>query len=227
MRFPGNGTILKGPGDPASIIVKLLLLFFPFLLLADLSVGQKKQGNTPPSAEAEGAISPCPLCKFPGRAALFAGTATRCRPDCGKLCCKGTSVVLVVQGITDANRSSQITGALSALEGVMPVSTSPKSGLVKVTYAPEKVTRGTLRSVIRGCGFKITGEQKTFAIEGLTSRSLAERVEEAILREPGIAAIEAVCSVSQRAVVVFDPEQTTTRKITAAINSTPCRVINP
>jgi len=98
---------------------------------------------------------------------------------------------------------------------------------VRIRYAPEKITKAKLRNIIRGCGFEITGEQKTFAVEGLNTRALADNVEAAIRKEPGVTTIETVCPASQKAIVVFDPLQTSVQKIAAAINSTSCRVISP
>ena len=207
-------------------IVKALFLFL-FLCIANYSHGEEKKQASSPTSEHEGATQLCPLCKMPGRANLFAGTVSRCPLTCSKLCCKGKSIVLVIEGIIDSNGASQINSALSVLDGVQPQNTSPDSSHVRIRYAPKKITKEKLRDIIRRCGFGITGEQETYAIEGLNTQALADEVEAAIRTEPGIASIEAVCHINQKAIVVFDPLKTSTQKIAAAINSTPCRVMRP
>ncbi len=206
--------------------MKALFLFL-FLCIANYSPGEEKKQVPPPTSENEGATQLCPLCKLPGRANLFAGTVSRCPLTCSKLCCKGKSVVLVVEGIIDSNGASRINSALSVLDGVQPQNTSPDSSHVRIRYAPKKITKEKLRDIIRRCGFGISGEQETYAIEGLNTRALADKVEAAIRKEPGITSIETVCPVNQKAIVVFDPLKTNTQKIAAAINSTPCRVMRP
>ena len=205
--------------------MKALFLFL-FLCIANYSPGEEKKQVPPPPSENEGATQLCPLCKLPGRANLFAGTV-RCPLTCSKLCCKGKSIVLVIEGIIDSNGASRINSALSGLDGVQPQNTSPDSSHVRIRYAPKKITKEKLREIIRRCGFGITGEQETYTIEGLNTRALADKVEAAIRKEPGITSIETVCAVNQKAIVVFDPLKTNTQKIAAAINSTPCRVMRP
>ena len=56
---------------------------------------------------------------------------------------------------------------------------------------------------------------------------LAAAVESAIRAAPGVTGIETVCHKSGRAIVVFDPVRTSPRKIAAAINATPCKVVIP
>tara|TARA_B100000963_G_scaffold74174_1_gene62293 strand:- start:1825 stop:2445 length:621 start_codon:yes stop_codon:yes gene_type:complete len=205
--------------------VKALFLVL-VLCIASSSHGEESKHTIPPTSGNEKIKQPCPLCKLPGRAHLFAGTVSRCPPTCAKPCCKGRSVVFVVEESIDSQGAGRITTALSVLEGVQPQNTSPDSCNVRIRYAPEKITKGKLREVIQRCGFRVTGEQETFTIEGLNTRALADKVEAAIRKEPGITSIETVCPVNQKAIVVFDPLKTNSRKIADAINSTPCRVVH-
>ena len=197
------------------------------LCIASSSPGEEKNQTIPPASGNKEIKQPCPLCKLPGRAHLFAGTVSRCPPTCSKPCCKARSVVLVVERVIDSQGAGRITSALSVLEDVKPHYTIPDSRCVRIRYAPEKITKEKLRDVIQRCGFRITGEQETYAIEGLNTRALADKVEAAIRKEPGIASIETVCPVNQKAIVIFDPLKTNSQKIADAINSTPCRVMRP
>lgn len=207
--------------------MKTLFFLSLFFLITNFSQGEEKKQAISPTPGSERSKQPCPLCKLPGRASLFAGGVTKCPLNCSNLCCDGTSVVLVLRGVIDPSGASRITTALSALEGVLPEGTIPDSGHVRIRYAPDKITKEKLRNTIIGCGFGITGEQKTFAIEGLNTSALADKVEAAIRKEPGVAFVETVCPASQKAIVIFDPLQTSILKIAAAINSTSCRVSNP
>jgi copper chaperone CopZ len=205
----------------------LLCIFLP-LLAPTLTLAE---GEKPPATPA-GEISPirkksCPLCKLPGRAALFAGAARPCPADCARLRCKGTEVVFVVKGVTDAAGARKITGALAEREGVQIENVSHESGRAVLRHAPDKVTRTQLREIIMGCGYQVTGEQAAFSLEGLTTEKLAAAVESAIRAAPGVTGIETVCHKSGRAIVVFDPVRTSPRKIAAAINATPCKVVIP
>ncbi|MFP6884630.1 MAG: cation transporter [Roseibacillus sp.] len=205
----------------------LLCLFLP-LLTTTLTLAEGKK--TPATPAGDGATikkKSCPLCKLPGRAALFAGAARPCPTDCTKLCCKGTEVVFVVKGVTDAAGVRKITGALAGLEGVQIENVSHESGRAVLRHAPDKITRTQLREIIIGCGYQVTGEQAAFSLEGLTTEKLAAAVESAIRAAPGVTGIETVCHKSGRAIVVFDPVRTTPRKIAAAINATPCKVVIP
>ena len=205
----------------------LLRLPLP-LLVAALAVAEEK--GTAPAPAGKAAITEtksCPLCKLPGRASLFAGTVKPCPADCTKLCCMGTKVVFVLKGVADTTTTRKITGALAGLEGVQITNASHEPGRVALRYAPDKVTRAQLRNIITGSGYQVTGEQATFSLRGLTTEKLATTVENAILADPGVKGIEAVCHKRGRAIVVFDPRKTTPQKIAAAIHTTPCRVVTP
>ena len=207
----------------------LLRLPLP-LLVAALAVAEEKETAPPPAGKA--ALTEkksCPLCKLPGRAALFAGNAKagKCITDCADLCCKGRKVVFIVDGMTGPTGIHRINTALSSVEGAQAESITPQSGRVVLRYAPDQMTRMQLRKLISGCGYKVTGEQETFSLEGLTTKKLASTVEKAIRSDPGVHGIEAVCYRSGKAIVIFDPDRTSIRKIAAVINSTPCKVQLP
>ena len=197
------------------------------LLSAMLVMAEEGKQKPLPPVKAGTPGKNCPLCKLPGRAALFAGATRPCPTNCLSLCCKGREVVFIVEDKIGPTGTSRINAALSAIEGAQAESISPQSDRVALRYAPNKVTRMQLRKLISGCGSQITGEQETFSLEGLTTEKLAAIVEKAIQSEPGVNRIEAVCHRSGKAIVIFDPDRTSIRKIAATINSTPCKVALP
>ena len=205
----------------------LLRLPLP-LLVAALAVAEEKETASAPAGKtAITETKSCPLCKLPGRASLFAGTVRPCPADCTKLCCTGTKVVFVLKGVTGTAAARKITGALAGLEGVQITNARHEPGRIALRHAPDKVTRAQLRNIITGSGYQVTGEQATFSLRGLTTAKLAATVETAILTDPGVTGIEAVCNKSGKAIVVFNPTKTSPQKITTAIHTTPCRVVTP
>ena len=88
----------------------LLRLTLP-LLIAALAVAEEKE--TAPLPAGKTALTEkksCPLCKLPGRAALFAGNAKagKCITDCADLCCKGAELVLLLEGIANKDGARRV-----------------------------------------------------------------------------------------------------------------------
>jgi copper chaperone CopZ len=166
----------------------------------------------------------CPLCKFPGRAALFAGPAKSCPADCAKLCCTGTEVTYLVEGLVGDRCSANVTTALTSIDGVKVEALSHQDGQAVVKYDPAKVKPAQLVATIVASGYKVTGEQVSFKVTGLTDESSAGVMEKALVATEGVRRIETVCHKSGVAIVVFDPAQTSRDKIAAAINSTKFKV---
>ena len=96
----------------------LLRLTLP-LLVAALAVAEEKE--TAPLPAGKTALTEkksCPLCKLPGRAALFAGNAKtgKCITDCADLCCKGAELVLLLEGIANKDGARRVIAALDGLK---------------------------------------------------------------------------------------------------------------
>ena len=98
----------------------LLRLTLP-LLVAALAVAEEKE--TAPLPAGKTALTEkksCPLCKLPGRAALFAGNAKtgKCITDCADLCCNGAELVVLLEGIAHQDGARRVIAALDGLKEV-------------------------------------------------------------------------------------------------------------
>ncbi len=195
--------------------MKIFLLLA--LLAAPLAFAEETQTASP-------AKKVCPLCKLPGRAALFAGAAKACPAGCARLCCTGTMVTYRVEGLVCDRCSAKLTRALAALEGVLVESVTLQSGHAVMKYDPAKVKPARLIDTIVAAGFEVTAELASFKLTGLTDAKAVEAVEKALAAADGISNIETVCHKTGTAVVLFDPAKTTREKIAAAINTTRCKV---
>lgn len=199
--------------------MKLVLL--PILLLAAaLGAPAEEKSAAAPTAKKKD----CPLCKLPGRAALFAGKTKSCPADCTKLCCKGVEVSFIVAGMSCERCSNKVTTAFAKLEGVKVEKVDHESGLATLKYDPAKTKAEHLSAIIAKCGYKVTGEQVSFVVAGLADEKNAQIVEEALVKSSGVTRIVTVCNESGRAIVNFDPAQTDRAKIAAAINTTAFKV---
>ena len=185
----------------------LILLTLVFALAPFACPGEKP--------EAAPVKKDCPLCKLPGRAALFAGPAKSCPADCAKICCTGTEVTYLVEGLVGDRCSAKVTTALTAIDGVKVEALTYQDGQAVVKYDPAKVKPAQLVATIAASGYKVTG---------LTDESSAGVVEKALVATRGVRRIETVCHKSGVAIVVFDPAQTSRNKIAAVINSTKFKV---
>ena len=196
-----------------------------FCALFALAAGSGSGAPVPDTPAPEPAAEKdCPLCKLPGRAALFAGNARACPEDCAKLCCTGTEITFAVDGLTCDRCSSKVKKALAALEGVEVVSVSHEAGRAVLKYDPAKRKPGELRRAISSAGYKVSAEVASFRISGLKDEAAAVAVETALRALRGVRRIETVCHNSGKAVVTFDPDKTNREKITAAINTTRFKV---
>ena len=170
---------------------------------------------------------PCPLCKVPGRAALFAGgfKARPCDAACAKLCCKGTELVLLLDAVATEGGARKVTAALSGLKGVEVAGVLGESGRTLMKYSPARTSPSEVRGALERAGLKITAELCAFRITGLEKPGASDILVEALASTAGVRAIDAVCPATGQAIIEYDPARTTRQRLVAAINATPCKVI--
>jgi copper chaperone CopZ len=195
-----------------SIFVSLLVLS-----LAPLASAQEQPAPAPAKKD-------CPLCKLPGRAALFAGGPAACPADCVKLCCKGIPVTYLIAGLVCDRCTDKITAALAKIGGVKVEAVSHETGQTVLKYDPAKVQPAQLTAAIVNCGYKVTGEQASFKVVGLIDDTSAAVVEKALVALQGVQQVTTVCHKSGRAIVNFDPAKTDRTQVAAAINTTRFKV---
>ena len=207
----------------------LLRLPLP-LLVAALAVAEEKETAPPPAGKA--ALTEkksCPLCKLPGRAALFAGNAKagKCITDCADLCCKGAELVLLLEGIANQDGARQVTAALDGLKDVKVKGVLAGTGRTILNYNTTQLTAAQVRAILERAGFKVAGELCTFKIAGLEKPGAAEVLVEALASTTGVSAIDTVCQATGQAIIEYDPAKTSLRRLAAVINSTTCKVVLP
>jgi copper chaperone CopZ len=195
-----------------SIVLSLLVL-----TSAPLASAQEQPAPVPVKKD-------CPLCKLPGRAALFAGGPRACPADCVKLCCKGTPVTYLVAGLVCERCTDKLTAALTKIGGVKVETVSHETGQAVLKYDPAQVKPAQLTAAIVDCGYKVTGEQASFKVAGLIDDTSAAVVENALVALQGVQQVATVCHKSGRAIVNFDPAKTDRNQVAAAINATKFKV---
>ena len=82
-----------------------------------------------------------------------------------------------------------------------------------------------MRSTLERAGFKIAGELRTFKIAGLAKPGATEILVEVLASTTGVSAIDTVCAATGQAIIEYDPARISPQRLTAAINTTPCKVI--
>lgn len=176
------------------------------------------------AAEEKPAGKDCPLCKLPGRAALFAGAVKTCPAHCAKLCCTGRELTFTIEGLGPEPDTAPLKAALAGLEGVETRSLSQQAGLLVLRHDPKKISDAQLAAAIKRAGFKIGAVKSIFTIPAMKDDAAARAVEQAIESHPGIQGIATVCSRTRRAVVSFDPDKTSRDRVAAAIGSSSFKV---
>ncbi len=207
----------------------LLRLTLP-LLIAALAVAEEKE--TAPLPAGKTALTEkksCPLCKLPGRAALFAGNAKaeKCITDCADLCCKGAELVLLLEGIANKDGARRVIAALDGLKEVKVKGVLADTGRTILNYNTKQLTAAQVRGILERAGLKVVGELYTFKIAGLEKPGAAEVLVEALASTTGVSAIDTVCQSTGQAIIEYDPAKTSPRRLAAVINSTPCKVALP
>ncbi len=209
--------------------VKLLPLLLSFCLTAGAACAEDREQKASPAAgpRQEQTRKNCPLCKVPGRAALLAGNAKArpCATSCANLCCKGTELVLLLEGIATTDGARKVTAALSRLKDVEVRGVLPESGRTILNYNSTQLSAARVRSTLERAGFKIAGELRTFKIAGLAKPGATEILVEVLASTTGVSAIDTVCAATGQAIIEYDPARTSPQRLTAAINTTPCKVI--
>ena len=205
----------------------LLRLPLP-LLVAALAVAEEKETAPPPAGKA--ALTEkksCPLCKLPGRAALFAGNAKagKCITDCADLCCKGAELVLLLEGIANQDGARQVTVALDGLKDVKVKGVLAETGRTILNYNTTQLTAAQVRAILERAGFKVAGELCTFKIAGLGKPGANDVLVEALASTTGVSAIDTVCQATGQAIIEYDPAKTSPQRLAVVINATPCKVI--
>lgn len=162
----------------------------------------------------------CPLCKLPGRAALFSGASTKaCPSNCKKLCCTGTPVTFTIKGLSCETCSGKVTKALK-LDGVKVETVSHLTNQAILKYDSTKVKPAQLVSAIGKSGYKVVGQEITLTISGMKGESCAGDLSKVLANATGVTRVSTVCHKTGAALVSFDPTKTDRSKLVAALQGT-------
>lgn len=145
------------------------------------------------------------------------------KTECAKEC-SATETAYVVKGMSCGSCSDKIKTSLAKMEGVKVNSVCHKSGHVAVNFDSAKTCPTKVIAAIDSSGFKVTGQQVSYKLTGLTCTSCSSEVEKVLAKTEGVTKVKGVCHKSGNAVVVIDPAKTDSKKVAAAIDQTKYKV---
>ena len=196
--------------------MKNILTISLFLVGAGFGFADQAKKSAPGSPD-------CKKCDVPSRAAVVAG-AKKEGGECAGAC-SASSVTYVVTGMTCGGCEGKVADKLAKIEGVEVEKICSKSGHAVVKYDAKKVKPEVLIATINATGYKVTGEQASFKVKGMTCGGCTSKVSDVLAKTEGVTKVEKVCSKGGCAVVVFDPAKTDKEKVAAANNTTPYTVV--
>jgi Cu+-exporting ATPase len=163
------------------------------------------------------------------KAACTDSEKTCCAEGSEKACCADkaanlTKVQYEVKDISCADCENKVSQALASVAGVGEASACSKEKYVKVAYDSSKVKDKDLMAAIKKAGFTVSSETLEVGVEGMHCGGCSGKVSEALAKVKGVQKQE-VCHESGKAVVKFDPSQTSQDKVLAAINGTGFKIV--
>ena len=110
-------------------------------------------------------------------------------------------------------------GELAKLDGVEVKKVCHRSGKAILFYDSDKITKKKLAKAVKDAGYKVTGEQITVPVSGMTCTGCSGKVAKSLEALEGVSKQE-VSHTDNEAVIVFDPDKVDRDQIIAAINKT-------
>jgi P-type Cu+ transporter len=136
--------------------------------------------------------------------------------------------VFAVEGMSCASCAMRIEKGLKKVPGVTDAQVNLATEQATVTYDPAQTTPEQLVNKVEAVGYKALPlsipEQKpaeataAFAIEGMTCASCAMRVEKGLKKVPGVLNAQ-VNLATERATVIYQPEQTGTQQMVQKVEA--------
>ena len=145
------------------------------------------------------------------------------KAECAKECA-ATESAYVVEGLKCDACSDKVKAALAKVEGVKVNSVCHKSGHVAVNFDSAETCPTKVIAAIDSTGFKVTGQQVSYKLTGLTCSNCSSAVEQVLAKTEGVTEVKGVCHKSGHAEVVIDPAKTSSAKVAAAIDQTKYKV---
>jgi P-type Cu+ transporter len=95
-------------------------------------------------------------------------------------------LILPVSGMTCASCVSHVEGALSELPGVSNVVVNLATSKAALKYNPSRIRTADLKKAVENAGYRVTTDDLTLDISGMTCASCAGHVEKALKELPGV-----------------------------------------
>ncbi len=126
------------------------------------------------------------------------------------------TVRLDVRGMSCANCSETVGGALRSLDGVTEADVNYATDGATVTYDPERVSMGDIHTAIEDSGYDTVTETLTVPITGMTCANCSQTVAGALESVPGVLEANANYATDE-ATVTYDPSVSERAALYAAI----------
>ena len=137
--------------------------------------------------------------------------------ECDKTAAKDLEVASYsVSGMTCGACSGAISKRLGAIDGVTVNKVCHSSGCAVVHYDPKKVKKADLVAAINQGKFKITAEQITVPVSGMSCGKCSSKLTKALSAVEGVK-VNGVCHKSGKAVVELDPAKGSRDAVVKAI----------
>ncbi|MEE3326881.1 MAG: heavy metal translocating P-type ATPase [Myxococcota bacterium] len=127
-------------------------------------------------------------------------------------------VSLSVDGMDCASCVSPLEGAVSVLAGVTSVSANLANERVDVDFDPQQISLTEIVAAIVGVGHAVRPALLKFNLDGMSCATCAGRIENAIMKEPGVVSAQVNLS-NALAHVAYEPGATDPDSIVAAIEA--------
>ncbi len=131
---------------------------------------------------------------------------------------RNVEITLPVSGMTCASCVRRVERALGKVPGVEKVSVNLATEKATVSFDPRTASLATLKSAVVSAGYEVLTQEASYPIRGMTCASCVRRVERALGRTPGVAAVS-VNLASEKATVRFVPDLVTPDDLRRAVEA--------
>jgi Cu+-exporting ATPase len=129
-----------------------------------------------------------------------------------------TKVVINVGGMTCAGCAAKVEKALGKLPGVEDAAVNFASEKATIDFRPQETEIENIVQTIEDLGYRARLEKAVYEVEGMTCASCVARVEKALSGVSGVVSAD-VNLATERATVIFNPEETDFQKMARAVEA--------
>ena len=141
----------------------------------------------------------------------------------GKETKTATKKILPIEGMHCASCAVRIEKELKKVPGVVNANVNYASEKASVEYDAAKTGEQAIEAAVKKAGYDIIkssgkGSEITLKVRGMNSQHCAGIIESSLKKQAGVLNVEASFAI-ERAIVIYDPKQTTIEKIMQAIRN--------